>query len=285
MTAPYSVEAEALTLGNNVTIGEGAHISGGCITIGDHTHVGRDVQIRVTQELVIGPYSRIGDHSIIRGRHVTLGREFYTNHHAEIGGGSCFESTSLLEIGYWFHLGSYSIVNTAMPVSIGDEVGLGRFTNIYTHGAYLSAIDGFPVSFAPVTIGNRVWMPSATVNPGVSIGDDVVIGVGSLITRNIPSGSLALGSPCRVVKERAFPAPLDPAQAQDTCRQILAAGGVEARPTSQSGTLSIGKTVFDLTQRAVHGPADALSERARELLRRRGIRFKVEAVDGVYRPW
>jgi hypothetical protein len=69
---------------------------------------------------------------------------------------------------------------------------------------------GFPVSFAGVEIGDFTWVPGATINPGVRIGRNCVIGVNSLVTRDIPDGSLAGGSPAKVLREHAFPAPLAP---------------------------------------------------------------------------
>ena len=54
----------------------------------------------------------------------------------------------------------------------------------------------------PITVGNNVWIgANVTVLPRVSIGDDAVIGAGSVVTKNIPSGVLAAGNPCRVIRE------------------------------------------------------------------------------------
>lgn len=53
----------------------------------------------------------------------------------------------------------------------------------------------------PVTIGNNVWIGgSVTILPGVTIGDNVTIGAGSVVTRDIPSNSIAVGNPCKVIK-------------------------------------------------------------------------------------
>lgn len=53
----------------------------------------------------------------------------------------------------------------------------------------------------PVTIGSNVWIGmNSTILPGVSIGDNTVIGAGSVVTRSIPSGVVAYGSPCRVIR-------------------------------------------------------------------------------------
>ena len=51
-------------------------------------------------------------------------------------------------------------------------------------------------------MGNNVWIGgNVTVLPGVSIGDNVVIGAGSVVTKDIPSNVVAVGNPCRVIKE------------------------------------------------------------------------------------
>lgn len=55
---------------------------------------------------------------------------------------------------------------------------------------------------APVIIGNRVWIGGGVIiMPGVTIGDNVVIGAGSVVTKDIPSDVIAYGNPCRVVRE------------------------------------------------------------------------------------
>lgn len=53
-----------------------------------------------------------------------------------------------------------------------------------------------------MVIGNRVWLASGViVLPGVTVGDDCVIGAGSVVTKDIPAGSVAVGNPCRVIRK------------------------------------------------------------------------------------
>lgn len=55
---------------------------------------------------------------------------------------------------------------------------------------------------APIHIGRNCWLGAGVVVvPGVTIGDNTVIGAGSVVTRDIPPGVLAVGNPCRVVRE------------------------------------------------------------------------------------
>ena len=55
----------------------------------------------------------------------------------------------------------------------------------------------------PIRIGNHVFIyANSVVLPGVQIGDNVIIGAGSVVTKDIPSNSIAVGNPCRVIKEK-----------------------------------------------------------------------------------
>jgi len=270
-------------LRSSVIVGKNVHLACPNVEIGEGTVIEDGVEIDVREKLRIGPRSVIRRNCIIRGRDIEIGPEFYANHHAEIGGGSCFEKDSKLSAGYWLHLGSYSMINTARSVTIGNEVGLGRFTNIYTHGAYLSVLEGYPVSFAPVEIGNHVWIPSATINPGVKIGDNVVIGVGSVVTKDIPSGSFAAGVPCRVIKEGCYPQKLPTADKIDRVAKILSSYGYEFEIRGDS--IKIGRAEIDVEKRVLIGDVTEFSEAVRNGLRRHGIRLKVYDMNGVYRPW
>jgi maltose O-acetyltransferase len=55
---------------------------------------------------------------------------------------------------------------------------------------------------APISIGADVWVGSgALILPGVTIGDKTVVGAGSVVTRSLPAGVLAVGNPCRPIRE------------------------------------------------------------------------------------
>jgi len=277
-------DVEELVLGENVKVEENVSMKGKKIVIGEGTTIRRGTIINVSENLEIGKKSLIGEKNRIMGRDIWIGREFYSNHSAEIGGGSCFEKTSKLTVGYWFHLGSYSMINTAMEVKIGNEVGMGRFTNIYTHGAYQSILKGFPVTFGPITIGNNVWIPGATINPNVTIGDNVVIGVGSLVLNDLPSGCLAAGFPCRIIKENCYPQKLSLEEKLKIIEQINNLWDLGMKH-QKDGIYKVDNAHIDFEKMQFTGNSSKKSERARNILRRHGIRFKVDVVDGEYREW
>lgn len=89
-------------------------------------------------------------------------------------------------------------------VTIGNNTMIGPNVGIYATNHMLDAeerIHGKYIS-KPICIGNRVWLGGGVhVLPGVTIGDDTVIGAGSVVTHNIPSGVVAAGNPCRVIRK------------------------------------------------------------------------------------
>lgn len=89
-------------------------------------------------------------------------------------------------------------------VTIGDDCFIGPNVSIYTacHSTDPVERNTRQEWAKPVTIGNNVWIGgSVTILPGVTIGDNVTIGAGSVVTKDIPSNSVAVGNPCKVIKK------------------------------------------------------------------------------------
>lgn len=88
-------------------------------------------------------------------------------------------------------------------VSLGDNCMLAPNVSIYTAGHPLHPdVRRLAYEYGiGVTVGDDVWIGGNTVLcPGVHIGSNVVIGAGSVVTRDIPDWSLAAGNPCRVIR-------------------------------------------------------------------------------------
>lgn len=91
-------------------------------------------------------------------------------------------------------------------VRIGDRVLMGPKVQIYTAAHSLDPAErqeGWEYAL-PIEIGNDVWLGGGViVCPGVTIGHGSTIGAGSVVTRDIPSQVLAVGNPCRVIRQLA----------------------------------------------------------------------------------
>lgn len=89
-------------------------------------------------------------------------------------------------------------------VTIGNNTLIGPNVGIYDANHVLDAEERIAGGLKPgnVHIGNRVWIGGNTILlPNITIGDDTVIGAGSIVTHDIPSGVVAVGNPCYVLRK------------------------------------------------------------------------------------
>lgn len=112
------------------------------------------------------------------GYNIILGDNFYSNHNL--------------------------VILDCAEVIFGDNVFIGPNCGFYTAGHpldYKARNAGLEYA-KPIKVGNNVWIGgNVCVMPGVTIGDNVVIGGGSVVTKDIPSGVVAVGNPCKPVKD------------------------------------------------------------------------------------
>ena len=86
-------------------------------------------------------------------------------------------------------------------ITIGDDVFIGPKVQLITTNHGTAPSQRRVTVSRPIVIGRNVWLGAGViVLPGVTIGDNVVIGGGSVVVKDIPSGSVAVGNPCRVVR-------------------------------------------------------------------------------------
>ncbi len=128
----------------------------------------------------------------------------------DIGPNFTIEQPLHCDYGYFITIGknfyanyNLTILDTAQ-VTIGDNVFIGPNVNIYaaTHPLDIERRNKNLEKGVPITIGNNVWIGgNTTILPGITIGDNTTIGAGSVVTKNIPSNVVAVGNPCKVIKE------------------------------------------------------------------------------------
>ncbi|MBP3463365.1 MAG: sugar O-acetyltransferase [Clostridia bacterium] len=108
-----------------------------------------------------------------------------------------------IKIGQNFYSNHNLIILDANVVEFGDNVFIAPNCGFYTAGHpldYERRNQGLEYA-KKIKVGNNVWIGgNVIVLPGVTIGDNVVIGAGSVVNKDIPSNVVAVGNPCKVIK-------------------------------------------------------------------------------------
>lgn len=109
-----------------------------------------------------------------------------------------------IEVGENFFANFNLVILDEARVTFGDNVFIAPNCAFYTAGHPLDVAQrnaGLEYSL-PIRVGNNVWIGgNVCVMPGVTIGDNTVIGAGSVVVHDIPAGVLAAGNPCRVIRQ------------------------------------------------------------------------------------
>lgn len=127
-----------------------------------------------------------------------------------LGDGAFIRGPLFVDYGYNISIGDHTFVNynlTALdvaPITIGAHCQIATAVQLLTATHPLDAElrrAGWE-SAEPISIGNNVWLGGGViVCPGVTIGDDTVIGAGSVVTKDVPANCLAVGNPARVIRQ------------------------------------------------------------------------------------
>ena len=109
-----------------------------------------------------------------------------------------------IEVGENFFANYNLTILDVAKVTIGKNVQMAPNVSIYTAGHPIhpdTRNTGYEYGI-PITIGDNVWIGgNVVILPGVKIGDNVVIGAGSVVTKDIPENVIAMGNPCKIVRE------------------------------------------------------------------------------------
>ncbi len=136
-------------------------------------------------------------------------RALLTELFARFGEGTVLKPTLRCDYGFNIAIGERTFINfdcillDCNRITIGDEVQFAPGVHIYTATHPVDAKQRRSgVEYAlPVTIGDGAWLGGgAMVCPGVTIGENTVVGAGSVVTRDLPANVVAVGNPCRVMR-------------------------------------------------------------------------------------
>ena len=225
------IEADEVFIGEHVKLLPGTVLQGKSIRIDRRCELGPDVRIDCREVI-------LGEETMLRARVTAAGLAL---------------PDSRLELGRRVRVFQDTFLNPSKPLTVGDETGLGGRSLIFTHAAWQSILEGYPIEFAPITIGRNVWLPwQVFVLPGVEIGDDVTVAAGSVVSRSIPGNSLAAGYPARVLKRAPdYPPTPSPDEQWEIARRVfrdlawaLTERGETVTASEGDGWLSLGRVAL-----------------------------------------
>lgn len=228
----------------SVAIGTNVTLDVDRLTIGPDAVIGDDTTI-VGQETVIGPGVRIGAGVTIRAEHFSAGRGGRIENACLLSG--LGGSAKRIEVGDHFFLGSDSkllmptvvtgdyvslhnhllanglrpcfighntwvgqncVLNSNELLTIGNNVGIGAYTSVYTHGFFGELLEGCEVfNVAPVVIEDDAWLVGAynVVSPGVTVGRRAIVLTSSVVSHDVAAERCVAGAPARDVTDRIKP--------------------------------------------------------------------------------
>jgi acetyltransferase-like isoleucine patch superfamily enzyme len=285
-------------VGERVTIGRGTLIDAQFVELGADTSIGEDVLVRA-RRFTVGEHGQVGASCRFFCRDFVAGDVVTLRWNVAVvdGQGGIHDC----RIGDLCFVAYDTYLNTDRDVTLGERVCLSPGVRLYTHRKWLEALDGYPFSYAPVTIGERSWLgPGSLILPGVVLDAEVTVMANSVVASNAPRGALLGGVPATVVK-RTQRADLDPAHRAAVVREIFegnsealavlgwtleheqAAGATwagtlsgpeDARVVVEGRTVTVGDTVFDLETRTVSGPRNGATDVIRHLFFKYGHVFE-----------
>lgn len=216
-------------------------------------------------EVIIGEGVTIKERSILSAfKGIRIGNGTIIDRDVYVGGMQ--SEKSMLKIGNDCVVLYRSFLNTTRRITIGDNVGIGGYCKVFTHGAWPNALNGGPFSFADVEIQDGAWMAwGVMVVPGVTIMRRSIVGAGSVVTKDVPGGAIVAGAPAKIIGRHKA---LQPRQKDKVMREILedfgsyAAGFLKAKnrlKQDKDGSVAIefeeNTLYYAPSLKAMHQPA------------------------------
>jgi len=160
-------------IGKNVRIGSGSFIIAEKIVLKDGVGIGSNV------------------HIICEG--------FFADEETRIAANVVIEGESECRLGKNCYVGPSAYIDVASSVTLEDNVGMGG--HIHSHGVWPPYTEGYPRRFGSVIIKKGAWVPPhVTIFPGVTVGEEAMIGSGAVVTKSIPARTFATGIPAKVIR-------------------------------------------------------------------------------------
>ena len=174
-----------------------SYISCPKVDLGTHLRVGPFTFIEASHEIKFGNYISISMLTNIRTGSIFIDNDTEIMDHVRIGG--IHTQNSKITMGKRVGIFPYAYLNPSHEITLEDGVGIGGSSHLFTHGAWMSLYDGYPVKYAPITLKKNVWLGwRVTILPGVTVGENSILQADTLVTKNVPENSIVMGNPAKI---------------------------------------------------------------------------------------
>ena len=219
------IQAESIHCGRNVVLGDRVTITARELVLGDDVRIesecelsadilrldmGSRIERRTTLSALRGPsaYVHLGEHSMIGSDSRVLIPVLVMGDYVAVQNHALINGLKPVRIGHNSWVGQNCVLNANESLSIGNNVGIGAYSSLYTHGFFGDLLEGCQVhKVAPVTLEDDAWILGSynVISPGVTVGKKALVLTGSNVTRDVPANHCVGGSPARDMSHRLTP--------------------------------------------------------------------------------
>ena len=175
--------------------------------IGKGCLFGRSVILRCPGQIQLGDRVIVDDHAVLDAKgessKIQLGNQVLISRHSML---SCHDSR--ITLGDYISIGPFCAIASRSHIEIGSYVAIGSGVHIMAGSHDVDEASDVPIILQNriskgIVIQDNVWIGTgARILDGIQIGQNTIVGAGSVVSRDVPANSMVLGNPARVVKTR-----------------------------------------------------------------------------------
>jgi len=203
------IARDAVIRARQVTIGAGARVAGDVLIEADNVHLGAETHICEGCRIggIKGPAKRfsVGDGFFLGRSSSVLVPEFVAGDYVTIHNHLLCNGYERCVIGHNSWIGQNCILNSTDELTIGNNVGIGAYSSVYTHAFNGELVEGCEIfKTGPVTIGDNAWLIGGynVISPGVSLGERSVVLTSSVVSHDVPKEACVGGVPAKDLSSR-----------------------------------------------------------------------------------
>lgn len=200
------IRAGSLSLGPGARVGENVTIEADTVVLGHHATIADECVLRG----IGGPARRLemGDRSFLGASSTILVPEFAAGDYVAIHNHLLLNGYEPCVVGHNSWVGQNCVLNSTDELTIGNNVGVGAYSSIYTHAYNGELLEGCEIwSTAPVVIEDNAWLVGSynVISPGVTVGARSMVLTSSVVSRDVLPAHCVGGVPAKDLTDRIRP--------------------------------------------------------------------------------